>query len=66
MIRGRLLAVGGRRRPYVTGRLTIHSQAVTGEVNFLDVLSHFALFFEERTARVLLLTRQEAATLALP
>jgi len=147
VIRGRLLAVGGRPRPYVTGRLTIPSQAITGEVNFLidtgadstllapadalalgvdigrlptgptsmgvgghaatvraeasltlyglnfpldlrilvpgsprqqaaltripsligrDVLSHFALFFEERTARVLLLTPQEAAALVLP
>jgi predicted aspartyl protease len=31
-----------------------------------DLLSHFALFFEERTGRVLLLTPEEADTLALP
>lgn len=31
-----------------------------------DILSHFALFFEERTDRVLLLTPEEADLLVLP
>jgi predicted aspartyl protease len=31
-----------------------------------DILAHFALFFEQRTGRVLLLTPEEADALALP
>jgi predicted aspartyl protease len=147
MIRGRLAGRAGRLRPFVTARLTVASQSVSDDVDFLidtgadstllapadalllgidtsrfsagpattgiggtsatvatqatlrlgrfdfqlhlrilmpgpgmpspaanaipsllgrDVLSHFALFFEERTGRVLLLEPHEADALALP
>ena len=146
MIRGRLVGVPGRRRPFVTARLAIASQQIADDVNFLvdtgadstllapadalflgfhtahlppgpsstgvggltttvyaaaaltigshmydlslrilaprsprqqsalaripsllgrDILSHFALFFEERTGKVLLLEPHEADALGL-
>jgi len=54
----RILVPGSRRRQTALTRIP----SLLGR----DVLSHFALFFEEPTARVLLLTPQEAAALALP
>ena len=147
MIRGRLIGAPGRLRRFVTAKLAIPSQVVSGDVTFLvdtgadgtllapsdaamlgintaefplgppstgvggttptvyaratitvdehtydvdlciltprtqsqrialaripsllgrDILSHFALFFEERTNRVLLLTPEEADALNLP
>lgn len=147
MIRGRLVATGGRRRPFVLAHVSIPSQNVSDDVNLLvatgadgtliapsdaailriniaqlppgppstgvggrvptvytqatvtidtfthqlplrilaprsrvqqqalaripsllgrDILSHFALFFEQRTDRVLLLTSGEADALNLP
>jgi len=147
MIRGHLIAMGGRRRPFVLAHIVIPSQGISDDVNLLvdtgadgtllspsdaatlridlaqlspgppstgvggrvstvyaqamltldgltyqlpvrilaprsreqqqalaripsllgrDILGHFALFFEERTDRVLLLTPQEADALNLP
>lgn len=147
MIRGQLIARGGRRRPFVLAHIVIPSQGISDDVNLLvdtgadgtllapsdatrlrlnlpqlppgppstgvggrvptvyaqasltldsltyqlpvrilaprsrvqqqalahipsllgrDILAHFALFFEERTDRVLLRTSQEADALHLP
>jgi hypothetical protein len=48
---------------------TLRQQAALARIPSLlgrDVLSHFALFYEERTGRVLLLEPQEADLLRLP
>lgn len=97
MIHGRLVASGGTRRPFILAHVSVPSESVADNINFLvdtgadgtllapsdatrlrinvarlppgpssNILAHFALFYEERTGRVLLLMPSEADALGLP